>query len=410
MKRILALLLTVVMMFGAIAIDISAVAVPDIWDKDSTGKELVGQVNYEETLAQYLTVEFANEQAKLETMTKLYENEGYELWADTYTGETATVNKVTGQILFSNPYDIGSSDSSDSIKKELFSQIIVKYTDNDTDKTMNSFTEAASRGQINFEYIKNGIRVEYSIGREETRMLVPRIIERTRFEENILQPFADEINKISEENGYLYVEWRDYLPMALRNKMIEASSPTGSPKDGNTEWFKFVKLLAFYSEKFLGEAETEKERQSMKALYPICTKMDIWVCTPDISRNELITVEGYIKTYVPTYTFEQLEYDHNLTEYSGQDKAPPLFKMALEYTLDEWGMSVRLPANGLRFDESLYQLTYVSILPYMGAGANYHLGDKEDPYTGYNLFPDGAGTLFRRIRHRCPSEQALRSE
>ena len=61
MKRILALLLTVVMMFGAIAIDISAVAVADIWDKDSTGKEIIGQVNYEETLEQYLTVEFANE-------------------------------------------------------------------------------------------------------------------------------------------------------------------------------------------------------------------------------------------------------------------------------------------------------------------------------------------------------------
>ena len=397
MKRILALLLTVVMMFGAIAIDISAVAVPDIWAKNSEGKDIVGQVDYEETLKQYLTVKFANEREKLETMEKMYESDGYEIWVDTYTGEVATVNVATGQILFSNPYDIGTKDKepADAIKADLFSQIIVKYTDNDTDKTMNSFTEAASRGQINFEYIKNGIRVEYSIGREETRMLVPRIIERTRFEENILQPFADEINKISEENGYLFVEWRNYLPMALRNKMIEASSPTGNQKDGNTEWFKFVKLLAFYSEKFLGEAETEKERQSMKALYPICTKMDIWVCTPDISRNELITVEGYIKTYIPSYTFEQLEYDHNLTEYSGQDKAPPLFKMALEYTLDEWGMSVRLPANGLRFDESLYQLTYVSILPYMGAGANYHLDNKEDTYTGYNLFPDGAGTLFR---------------
>ena len=378
-------------MFGAVAIDISAVAVSDIWEKDSTGKELVGQVNYEETLKQYLTVKFDTEQQKLETMEMLYEKDGYQLWADTYTGEMATVNLATGQILFSNPYDIGTKDKepADSIKADLYSQIIVKYTDNDTDKTMNSFTEAASRGQINFEYIKNGIRVEYSIGREETRMLVPRVIERTRFEENILQPFADEINKISEENGYLYVEWRDYLPMALRNTMIAASSPTGNQKDGNTEWFKFVKLLAFYSEKFLGEAETEKERQSMKALYPICTKMDIWVCTPDISRNELITIEGYIKTYVPSYTFEQLEYDHNLTEYSGQDKAPPLFKMALEYTLDEWGMSVRLPANGLRFDESLYQLTYVSILPYMGAGANYHLADKEDTYTGYNFFPEG---------------------
>ena len=136
MKRILALLLTVVMMFGAIAIDISAVAVPDIWQKDSTGKELVGTVNYEETLKQYLTVKFDTEQQKLETMELMYEKGDYQLWVDTYTGEVATVNVVSGQILFSNPYDIGTKDKepADAIKAELFSQIMVKYTDNDTDK------------------------------------------------------------------------------------------------------------------------------------------------------------------------------------------------------------------------------------------------------------------------------------
>ena len=32
---------------------------------------------------------------------------------------------------------------------------------------MYSFTEAAQRGQIKFKNIKNGIRVEYTIGREE---------------------------------------------------------------------------------------------------------------------------------------------------------------------------------------------------------------------------------------------------
>ncbi len=393
MKRILALLLTVIMMFGTFAIDIAAGAVPIKYVKRD-GKD-TEEIDWEATLEQYLTLEFANEQAKLESMEMMYEKDGYQLWIDDYTGEVATVNVATGQILFSNPYDIGSTTSSGPIKSELYSQILVKYTDNDTDKTMNSFTEAASRGQIEFDYIKNGIRVEYSIGREETRVLVPRQIERSRFENYILQPFADEINKISEEMGCNVLNWRDYLQMAKRNKMIEDSSPTGNPKDGNTEWFKFVKLLAFYSEKFLGECETEKERRSMEALYPITKKMDIWVCTPDVSRNELITIEGYIKTFVPSYTFEQLEYDHQLTEYEGQDKAPPLFKMALEYTLDEMGMSVRLPANGLRFDESLYQLTYVSILPYMGAGANYLLNDEEEAFTGYNFFPDGAGTLFR---------------
>ena len=401
MKRILALLLTVIMMFGTLAIDLSAAsAVPDVFELDDNNKPIPGEIDWEATIKQYLTLPFESEKDKLATMEMMYEKDGYQLWVDDYTGEVATVNLATGQILLSNPYDIGietdiKKGTSENIRSELFSQIIIKYTDNDTDKTMNSFSEAASRGQVNFEYIKNGIRVEYSIGREEARMLVPRVIEKNRFEENILQPFADEVNKISEENGYNILNWRDYLPMAKRNNMIKDSSPTGNPKDGNNEWFKFVKLLAFYSEKSLAKAETDKERRSMEALYPICKKMDIWVCTPDISRNELITVEGYIKTYIPAYTFEQLEYDHQLTEYIGQDKSPPLFKMALEYTLDEKGMSVRLPANGLRFDESLYQLTYVSILPYMGAGANYHLKDSEDLYTGYNLFPDGSGTLFR---------------
>lgn len=395
MKRILALLLTVIMMLGTFAVNISAAAVPAILEKDKDGKDIPGEVDWTATLKQYLTLEFKTEQDKLESMTMMYEKDGFQLWIDDYTGEVATVNVASGQILFSNPYDIGSTSSTDSIKAELLSQIVVKYTDNDTEKYMYSFTEAASRGQIDFEYIKNGIRVEYSIGREETRMLVPRQIERSRFEENILQLFADEINKISEENGKVVLDWREYLPMAKRNSMIKDSSPTGDAKDGNSEWFKFVKLLAFYSQKFLGDCETEKERRSMLALYPITKKMDIYVCTPDISRNELITIEGYLKTYVPSYTFEQLEADHLMTEYEGQDKSPPLFKMALEYTLDEMGMTVRLPANGLRFDESLYQLTYVSPLPYMGAGANYLLGDKEEEFTGYNFFPDGSGSLFR---------------
>ncbi len=394
MKRILALLLTVIMMFGTLAIDIAAGAVPPVYIIASD-KTVTDEIDYEATLEQYLTLEFKTEQEKLESMTMMFEKDGYQLWVDDYTGEVATLNLATGQILFSNPYDIGTCGSSADVKEELYSQVLIKYTDNDTEKVMNSFEEAASRGQVNFEYIKNGIRVEYSIGREETRMLVPRVIERSRFEEAILQPFADEINRISVEMGCNVIEWRKYLPIAKRGQMIPDSSPDGNPKNGNNEWFKFQKLIAFYTEKFLGEAETEKEKQSMRALYPICTKMDIYVCTPDISRNELITVEGYIKTYIPSYTFEQLEYDHQLTEYEGEDKAPPLFKMALEYTLDELGMTVRLPANGLRFDESLYKLTYVSILPYMGAGANYLLDQKEETFTGYNVFPDGAGALFR---------------
>ena len=157
MKRILALLLTVIMMFGTFAIDLSAVAVSDVLMTGEDGKPIPGEVDWEETLKQYLTLPFNNEQEKLATMEMMYEKDGYQLWVDTYTGEVATLNLTTGQILFSNPYDIGAETdikkgTSENIRNELFSQIIIKYTDNDTDKTMNSFKEAAARGQVNFEY------------------------------------------------------------------------------------------------------------------------------------------------------------------------------------------------------------------------------------------------------------------
>ena len=61
--------------------------------------------------------------------------------------------------------------------------------------------------------------------------------------------------------------------------------------------------------------------------------------------------------------------------------------MALEYIVTDDGVDVRLPANGIRFDESVYKLTSVSVLPYMGAGHNR--------FTGYTFIPDGSGALIR---------------
>ena len=82
-----------------------------------------------------------------------------------------------------------------------------------------------------------------------------------------------------------------------------------------------------------------------------------------------------------------LEEAHAFVEYEAKVESYPLFKLALEYTIDEnTGLVVRLPANGIRFDETLYRLDSIDILPYMGAGMN--------PNEGYTFFPDGSGTLF----------------
>lgn len=297
-----------------------------------------------EPTIQYISQAFATPQEKLDTMVMKKDQNGYELWVEDYSGEIAVVNKATGQILFSNPYDVAGDSGSDSTKTKLLSQILIKYQDNDTDKDMLSFVEAAQRNQIVVKNIKNGIRVEYTMGREETRKLVPRLIEMNRFNTEILANIDD--------------QWT------------------------------LDKIRSFYTLKDPEDPTlTERGVKEMQAKFPITNKMAVYVCDPEIKDRELNQCESIIKTYCPTYTYESLDEDHALTEYEGSDRAPALFKLALEYTLDEYGLSVRLPANGIRFDESNYKLKSIVVLPYMGAGSNVN--------TGYNFIPDGSGALLR---------------
>ena len=145
MKRILALLLTVITLFGTLAIDLGAVAVdPPVYVVRDEVKTT--EIDYEATLDKYLTLEFATEQEKLATMEMMYEKDGYQLWVDTYTGEVATVCLASGHILFSNPYDVASMSAANSAdtRRKLLSQIFIEYEDTDgTKKTMYSYTEAS---------------------------------------------------------------------------------------------------------------------------------------------------------------------------------------------------------------------------------------------------------------------------
>ncbi len=309
---------------------------------------------------------------KLETMDLRYAKDGYELYVDAYSGEVATRCVATGEILFSNPYNIVDSSAKDTVKKELLSQLVVKYvdvTEPESKKTFHSFEEAAERGQIVVRNIKNGIRVEYTIGREEARMLVPRLITKESFEKKILTPIFETIG--------------------FSGTFADLSD---APNTG--EFFKAKQILAYYSLKDPSR-ETDKVAEQMLKDYPITKKKVVYAIDASTTSVEIAKIEQFIKTYCPDYSYEDLDDDHMDVEYEAEDKNPPLFKMALEYSIDANGMTVRLPANGIRFNEALYQLISVDILPYMGAGYN---SNKEDSVflnnSGYTFFPDGSGSLF----------------
>lgn len=325
---------------------------------------------------------------KLKYMDLRFIKDGYELYVDAYSGEVATRCIATGEILFTNPYTIGDSTATGDmsklksktneggIKAQLMSQLVVKYIDitSGEDNTYHSFTWASSRGQIVVRNIKNGLRVEYTIGREEARLLVPVHIERSAFEKKIRNVMLEA----------LHLEWNEARQ--------EATIAEGGDANG---LFIFKKFKAYYELQDPEAVAVESLKEQMYKAFPITKKMAIYVLDSSTSDVEKATIENFIKTYCPDYTYEELDADHMLTEYESEDKNPPLFKMALEYTLDAQGLTVRLPANGIRFNESLYQLYSVEILPYMGAGATSNKSNNFSvDNSGYTMFPDGSGTLF----------------
>ena len=333
MKRILSAFLTLVMLLGSMVVSVDA-AYSDKVNEDG------------DPLINYLQQVYATPEEKLADMILAKEQYGYQLWYEEFTGEIAVVDTATGQTYFSNPYDLASGYKtiSDPIKQELLSQLMITFLENDVSKEFNSYKEAALRNQITKKNIKNGIRVEYILGEEQTTRLVPRLIKVERFEELILANITTE--------------------------------------------FELEKVNAFYSKKDKDDPNlTARGVAEMQAKFPITLSMAVYVCDPEIKSRELRVLENIIKTYCPNYTYEELDYDHELTEYTGDDAAPPRFRMALQYTLNENGLEVRLAANGIEFDESAYQFQQVSVLPYFGAGSN--------EFTGYSVIPDGSGSIIR---------------
>ncbi len=301
----------------------------------------------------YYTTAYATPEEKLATMELRISNDNYALYVDAVSAEVAILNRHTGQITFSNPYNIARSSGTAAQKAQLMSQLIVTYIDNGTERIYDSFTEAVSRGQVKVKNLRSGIRVEYSIGRENSTRLVPRVISKESFENNILANIPSNS--------------RAYRIMLSYYKLFDQNDP---------------KLSA-------------SQKASMLAQYPITAQTPVYAFdTGSVNDRVLTEIEGYITRYCPDYGFEQLEADHAAVNYVNQDSVPALFKIALEYYLEDDGLRVRLPASGIRFDESLFTLSSIQVLPYFGCGFSADLNDATRLYDGYLFLPDGSGALL----------------
>ena len=313
----------------------------------------------------YLTEVYNTPEEKLETMgltdaetgekVPNFENDEYELWAHAETGEVGIRVKATGQIILTNPYDISKSKANEGVKQKLLSQIILQYKDSSgAIVEFNSYKDAALNGkivkgknigQIKIKNTRTGIRVEYTLGKEQAKYVVPKQIEKESFEMNLV------------------AEWQ------------------------NKSTREYAQFLAYYDLKDpFDETLAPAVLTSMKEQFKATEKYAIYVLDPGVSNRELEMLAGYIENNTP-YTAEQMAADYEKIDYIDTSAAPALFRFAIEYSLDEYGVKVSVPANSITYDSASYKLMNVKLLPYLGAGNNDN--------TGLTLLADGSGTITR---------------
>ncbi len=339
-------------------------------------------------IATYPTTEYDSMYEKLSTMTLMYESKeyGYQMYVDKQSGEFALKNTKTGELTFSNPYDIAtgtessasSKDDDDPIRHALLSQIILEYSDNMTNvtNTMLSYKHAAlAGGQIQYKVIENGLRVEYALGTVETKRLIPQWITVERFQTLILDVLAARKSEFTSTELQIY------------NGIVNSEA--------------FYKLVGPASEGAVYDPTKTSVAENPDTIKYLCDNPgEKMYFLQGIGERAKKNIEALIRKYCPEYTYDKLEEDHEITGYEGDEKEPPLFRLAVEYTINKDGLTASIPAKSIRYNETNYSLVSLYILPYFGCttlkntATQLAEGGQYVKNGGYIFIPDGSGTLL----------------
>lgn len=352
-------------------------------------------------------------------------NGTYTMYVNRYTGVLYYVNNLTGQILTSNPYDVGYTSSGRKLsldnRRALMSQITASFFEiaNPTNKyDYGSARWAAEECQIDVKRIVGGIRVNYALGDTSVRFLLPGLILSDSFENNILKPMlATLVTYLNEycrdegdtETNFSFFDNDEYESYAygcvditaLKSYLNEMQSLyTSTVHDEETfdameAVVRAIRLIInSYSQKnpvrhnATGATDIAN---SIYEQYPVTKENDGKTAVYEYRRDAVVAQKrsdsALITTYCPDYTFTMMYEDEEKCGYKDDSEQKPVIRCALEYTFNSDGsMSIRLPASSINFDETVYTLTSIIPVRYFGAG--------NMTSDGYIFYPDGSGTVM----------------
>ncbi|MBQ8689597.1 MAG: hypothetical protein IJ515_04460 [Clostridia bacterium] len=422
MKKILSTALLVVMLFTAIAVVIppveaSAAHTPStsVSEADMSLEEIQNYISNEYLLYNFSTAEemlsYELEKGYLDSSTTA---DGlYSIYVNRYSGFLYYRNNFSGQILTSNPINPGYQNTDPenlevlASAEDIMSQISVQLEEvsvSSNKHNYNSVKWAAKLGQISVSAISGGLRVSYTLGDTSTRFLLPGAITAKDFTTDILTPMIltleEEFEKAVLEDQYkgffgnnLYdrIEKDGHIdPKRLENYLNTVQAATDKVDKFYDNYILPLKtMISVYT--FLdpgAEGESPEYIAKMAEKYPILAEgVPVWYYDMNTDNAKKRQHEGFIEDFCPEYSMTAMYEDEKECGYVHVNEQKLVVRCALEYTFNEDGtLSVRLPANSISFDESVYTLKTVTPLQYFGYG--------DMTTDGFIFFPDGSGTVI----------------
>jgi len=305
-----------------------------------SGLEAYAQAQSEEAVTTEGNADKTQNNTVPEGMVKVAENEFLEMYIDKASTVVAVKDKKTGAVWKTNPE--GRNDdplASGHARNLLNSQIEISYYNMAGQLLfMNNYFDSIQYGQFEISEIQNGIRITYTIGRQERIFVVPRAISVERMESEIL-------NHIPE----------DQRRPLLRNYVLTD----------------------------LDKIADEGRRTQLLEQFPTLEEYDLYLLPEDTSPIIKNRIEEII--LLAGYTIEEMNAEHLLHNIPPDEPRRDIFTIPLEYTIDGDNLVVRIATGEIVYHED-FPLYSIRLLEFFGAADT----DQE----GYMLVPDGSGALI----------------
>ena len=250
------------------------------------------------------------------------ETDTYQLFFRKDTTEVALRRKDSGDVWFSNPQDRDSAVAEQGdAKTRLSSQLRLEYYNSKSQvKQLDNYNHSIKGEQFTVDMLEAGLRVTYTIGMKElTREFLPLAVEKSRFEERILQ----------------HLDGDDKALLERRYQLIGM------------------------------EITPEEDRAILLADYPIMQNMDLYILRQFTPAYEFQAIFDIIFGKTP-YTETDRDED-NIG--NGLTQEPPAFEqfvIPLEYVLTDDGLEVNIPGEAIEAPEA-FTINKLYVEEYFGA-------------------------------------------